>query len=267
MYVAGYNKTRLNRETEKLQDLFDLPYKEFVLGSSKVLISFIYDTIEKGRRRGISEVLSMSEAALRSNDPDAVMRSRILNYLETTYSEEIEKILKVETLSLDLIRELFDGYETSDGRIIGGLRSAKDAAEVRGQVSRYLESTPDHPGLLILRASSELFCSDYDKAIVTGTLEAAIKYANEQIGYSLYAGEFYKIFAWSVVRTGERDINIYSELVKDLLERFDNVEFARYVLHFSPHNRDFLLLPTRYITNKNCQRINEILRRKSNVGA
>lgn len=267
MYVAGYNKTRLNRETEKLQVLFDLSYKEFLLGSSKVLISFIYDTIEKGRRRGISEVLSMSEAALKSDDPDLTMRNRILNYLETTYSEEIEKILNVDRLSLELIRDLIDGYETSDGRIIGGLRSSKDAAEVRGQVSRYLESTPDHPGLLILRALSELFCSDYDKSVVIGTLEAAINYANEQIGYSLYAGEFYKMIAWSVVRMGERDLNIYTELASDLLERFDKIEFAEFILHFAPFHKEFLLLPTRFITNKNCQRIDEIMRRKQNVGA
>ncbi len=266
-YVAGYNITRMNKETAKLQEVFEFAYKDFLIEASKTLINFIYDTIEKGRRRGISEVLMLAEAALKANNPDEVIRNRILRYLETTYSEEIEKILNVEELKLEYISDLIDGYETSDGRIIGGLRSPKDAEEIRGQVSRYLESRPDHPGLLILRAISEMFCSDYNKTIVLSTLETAIKYANEQVGYSIYANEFYKMIAWSTVKIGERDIEIYTELIKELLDRFKNIQFAKYILHFSANDKRFMMLPTQFIIETNCVRINQIIRRKNNVRA
>ena len=260
LYVAGYNKTRINKETEKLQEIFDLPYKDFIIGSSKVLISFIYDTIEKGKRRGIAEVLNLAESALSSGNHDEVIRNRILRYLETSYSEEIEKILNVDELKLDLIKDFIDGYETLDGRIIGGLRSPKDAEEIRGQVSRYLESNPDHPGLLILRAISELFCNDYNKSVVLSTLDAAIKYANEQVGYSIHNTEFYKMVAWSVVKIGEKDIEIYNELIEELLDRFNDLEFAKQMMQFASEELKMVEIPFKYIMQKNCHRINHILR-------
>lgn len=265
LYVAGYNKTRINKETEKLQEIFDLPYRDFIINASKVLISFIYDTIEKGKRRGIAEVLNLSEAALSSDNHDEVIRNRILRYLETSYSEEIEKILNVDELKLDLIRDFIDGYETLDGGIIGGLRSPKDAEEIRGQVSRYLESNPDHPGLLILRAISELFCKDYNKSIVLSTLDAAIKYANEQVGYSIQNYEFYKMVAWSIIKIGEKDNEIYNELTLELLERFNDLEFAKIIIKLSEDNLNFMLLPMQYIMKTNHKRINKIIRGKNNV--
>lgn len=265
LYVAGFNKTRINREKEKLQELFDLPYKDFIINSSKVLISFIYDTIEKGKRRGIAEVLNLAEAALSSNNHDEIIRNRILRYLETSYSEEIEKILNVEELKLNLIRDFIDGYETTDGRIIGGLRSPKDAEEIRGQVSRYLESNPDHPGLLILRAISELFCNDYNKSIVLSTLDAAIKYANEQVGYSIHNTEFYKMIAWSVIKIGEKDIEIYNELIEELLDRFNDLELAKIIIRFSENNSNFMIMPVQYIMKTNYKRINQIIGRNKNV--
>ncbi len=269
VYVSGYNKTRVNKETEKLQLGYDLQFKDFIINSCWVLISFIYDTIEKGRRRGISEILSLAEEALgadNSDKRDEIIRKRILRYLETTYSEEIEKILTVDVLKLDIIKDLIDGYETKDGKIIGGLRSSKDAEEIRGQVSRFLESTPDHPALLILRALSELFSSNYDKLQVISNFEAAIKYAKDQLGYSIDSDEFYKIIAWSVVKIGERDIKIYNELISDLLESFNNLDLAKHTLRFSLNNSKFMYLPAQYILNENHNRINQIIWRKNNVG-
>ena len=113
----------------------------------------------------------------------------------------------------------------------------------------------------------DVFCSDYNKSMVLETFEAAIKYANDQVGYSIYADEFYKMIAWSVVKIGEREFDIFNGLIRELLERFENFQLAKYVLQFSENNNQFKILPTQYILKSNCNKINEIIRRKNNVGA
>ena len=57
--------------------------------------------------------------------------------------------------------------------IAGGIGSPREAEELRGQVSRYLESYPDHPALLILRTVSESLSKDRDKIIAKQNLLAA----------------------------------------------------------------------------------------------
>jgi ATP-dependent DNA helicase RecQ len=259
-YVAGYSKSRVNKETEKLQDVFEEEMREFILKSSEVLIRFIYDTIEKGRRRAFSEMLQLAESAKNSDDPDRVIRDRVIRYFETTYSEEIEKILNVESLKFDFIRDLIDGYEAYDGRIIGGLRSTRDAEEIRGQVSRYLESYPDNPGLLMVRALSEAFSSDYNKTITISSFEAALKFANEQVGYSIKKQDFIDLIAWSLSRIGQRDLEIYEDLSYEMINRFEEQEFARKLMEFSDNNDDVLYVPSNYLVNFQCSRISQIVK-------
>ena len=166
LYVSGYSRLRVNRETEIMQQYFDLSEVDFLIKACETLVSFIYDTVEKGKRRALNEAFLMFEEASKSSNPDSTIRGRILNYLQTTYSEEIERILNEDNLQLKLIRDLIEGHENNRGDFIGGLRSTLDAEELRGQVSRYLESNPDQPVLLILRAISEMFSNDTNLDIV-----------------------------------------------------------------------------------------------------
>ena len=259
-YVSGYSKTRVNKETEKLQAFFDLDYYDFIIKSSEVLIEFIYDTIEKGRRRAFSEILQLAEAAYISEDKDKVIRDRVMLYFQTTYSEEIDKILNAESIKVDFIRDLIDGYEASNGRIIGGLRSTRDAEEIRGQVSRYLESYPDNPGLLLVRALSEVFSSDYSKDVAVSSFEAAVKYGNEQIGYSAKRDDYYQLIAWAMIRIGQRKMEIFEDLASDIVTNFDNIEFAKELINTSENDEKLMYIPSAYVVNKMCDEVNEILR-------
>ena len=47
-------------------------------------------------------------------------------------------------------------------------------------------------------------------------IRCRIKYANEQLAID-YNTEFYKMIAWSVIKIGEKDIEIYNELIEELL--------------------------------------------------
>lgn len=259
-YVAGYSKSRVNKETEKLQNIFDEEMREFIIKSSEVLIRFIYDTIEKGRRRAFSEMLQLAESARNSDNPDKVIRERVIRYFETTYSEEIEKILNLEGLKFDFIRDLIDGYEAYDGRIIGGLRSTRDAEEIRGQVSRYLESYPDNPGLLMVRALSEAFCSDYNKSITISSFEAALKFAGELVGYSIKRDDFVDLIAWSLSRIGQRDMEIYEDLTYEMIGKFQEKEFARRLMEFSDDNDEVLYVPSKYLVDLQCRKITNVLK-------
>jgi len=260
-YVSGYNKSRVNIEAEKLQEFFDDEFGQFVINAANVLIDFIYDTIEKGRRRGIQEMLLLSEAAINADDPDKVIRERVLRYLETTYTEEIERVLNADKLGFNEIRGLLEGHENRNGSIIGGIRSPKDAAEIRGQVSRYLESTPDHTGLLILRALSELFCSDSNTKTLIETLNAAIMYAKEKVGYNqIEIDDFYNLIAWSCSKISEKDRSLYSEVISELLETFDDESFAKFAMNYL--NKDEIYEPGLFFINKKTDQINSILRRK-----
>ena len=130
-----------------------------------VLLRFIYDVIERGRRRALGEML----LAATVEPGDAAIRSRILRYLESTqYSEALEAVIAAP-----------------DGGLMGAMdtaqtvRSPSDAAELRGQVSRYLESYPDHPALLMVRAVSEAACARPDRRTVRQNFLAACGRAGE----------------------------------------------------------------------------------------
>ena len=179
-YVQGYNKGRVASERAKVEKHLGEDFGPFVRSASRILIEFIYDTIERGRRRALREMLSLSEEALRSDSPDKTVRERLLRYLETTYSREIEDVLS-ETDRFTRLMELVDGkVEMTSGEVIGGLRSPKDALEIRGQAARYLESYPDHPGLLTLRAVAEAHCPDCSVTTVVDNLHAALNFAIER---------------------------------------------------------------------------------------
>ncbi len=89
-YVSGYLESRARIEKEKAEKLNHLEYESFIVELTRLLITFIYDVIESGRRRGINEMLQVAEG---KTDSESIKR-RILDYLETNeFSEDFERIL------------------------------------------------------------------------------------------------------------------------------------------------------------------------------
>jgi ATP-dependent DNA helicase RecQ len=248
MYVRGYNKSRVTKEVNKLENIIDQQYNSFVLEACKVLLEFIYDTIEKGRRRALNEMLVLSEDALKSSDIDEAVHNKIINYFESTYSEEIERILNDDDLGFAAIMELMDGYESTSGELLGGIRSPKDAEEIRAQVSRYLESTPDHPGLLMLRALSELFCMNYDIDAIFQNLLAAMKFATER--YDVSDNELYVFLCWFLSKSYERNPLTYKRVASEIIHRVDNIEFAKLLISKCENDDEMLIEPSTYYFSK-----------------
>ncbi len=107
------------------------------------LLEFVYDEIERKRRRMI---LNMAEAA--ESPDDKTFRVRIINYLETS-----EFTKKLDKISREMIPQ-----EWVD--IASGIEDVNSAQRLLGGCRRALESYPDHPGLLLLSSYARLFTSD-----------------------------------------------------------------------------------------------------------
>lgn len=258
-YVASYNKGRVRKEVDRAKGKLNLDYDEFAKVMAHQLIEFIYDTVEKGRRRGLREMLTLAEAACESRNQDKSVRERVLRYLESTYSEEIDKVLNSEGYGFDQIVELIDGYETEDGEMIGGIRSPKDAEQIRGQVARYLESTPDHPGLLFLRSLSEMYCAGYQEEIVSQNTLSGMMYAMDR--YGMDESEVYKTTTWILDLAHKRNPELYKHMIDFFAEEMpDSIEFFEFLIHDPGIQKDRLLKPYSWIMKKLCKTSVELIR-------
>ncbi|MEX2028282.1 MAG: RecQ family ATP-dependent DNA helicase [Candidatus Curtissbacteria bacterium] len=257
-YVEGYNRGRVAQEREKFLEHKNLPLADFVQQAAGVLIAFIYDTIEKGRRRAFREILSMSEEAVSvGGDEDALIRDRILRYLETTYSAEIQQILD-DVGSFNNLKIIFDGGVTAEsGEAIGGVRSSHDASEIRGQVARYLESYPDHPGLLLLRSLSEIYCTNPDYELAFQNIEASCNFASDR--YRIPKSILYDILTWSLEKIYNRNKLVYDDYVARLNGMLDDREFSRALISYAGADENMLYAPSVCIFNKISKRAIQII--------
>ncbi len=132
------------------------------------MIGYCYDTIERARRRAIFEAM---EAAKQGRDPER-FRRRLLDYLQEGMDPDaFQSLVGSETINFDTCVEM-----------VGKVNNAVEAGELRGITIRFLESYPDHPALLMLRAVSESMSEDCDDSVVLDSLRnlfgaAAAKYS------------------------------------------------------------------------------------------
>ena len=151
-YVAGYHHgpaAQQRADAERLPE----EWTAFTRGILKQYILFVYEVIERNRRRAIAEML---DACKSGSGED--LRARALAYLQKTeFSELLDSVLASKKWAgMDLIPEAAANVQNSTG-----------AAALRGAVSRQLESYADHPGLLAVRALAEALADDgYIEAVV-----------------------------------------------------------------------------------------------------
>ncbi len=128
---------------------------------ARVLIEFVYDVIERSRRRMIQESALLARRAQQDDE----IRRRLLDYLqEGIGAERINQLLDQSGISLPDWCEL-----------VAKCQTAMDAGELRGLCIRALETYPDHPGLLLARAAAEAMCSDRDEGVSSRGIGAAIR--------------------------------------------------------------------------------------------
>ena len=250
-YIAGYNRGRVADEVAKLTPSLSEPILNFIGRSYGVLIEFIYETIEKGRRRGLREMVTLADNAANSADQSSQVREKILAYLQTAYNEEIEDILN-ETNTIENLRASILGKtDPASGELLGGLQSPIQSRDMRGQVGRYLESYPDHPGLLLLRGISELFCTDFDVRDVIENIQAGLSQAS---AYGLSDRDVKSLLCQAVLESSNRFPGRADTVAALLLDGLNDVEFGRELLGMPNVSPLVVFRSAQFLLNKNTQK-------------
>jgi len=217
-YVASYLYSRRQTEIEKASRLLSLSHPEFIIEMVNLLLHFIYDVIERGRRRALQEMLFCTE---KPNDRD--IRKRILQVLQVLpeYRKKLDQIIDDKDIGIVKCKDLFTS-----------VRSPNEAAELRGQVSRYLESYPDHPALLMLRSLSEVFSRDRNVEVAKQNFIASISSALTNYGIS--DDIVFDFAAWAVSVIARRNVELAKLLIITLLNIHPNRELAREMINNLP---------------------------------
>lgn len=210
-FVRGYSQDRAIQERQKSEKHIDFEHNQFIHYVIGLLISFVYDVIEKGRRRALYEMMQVTT----EHKSDKAIRKRILDYLEATqYSEELEMIVNGMYAGLAQVKITFEK-----------IRSPNDASELRGQVSRYLESYPDHPGLLLLRALSEIKTKDGNEQVTFENFTSAVFSAIDN--YGITKPLLFEIVVWGIKQVFTTNCKLADELMLRMLVRFPERELTR----------------------------------------
>jgi ATP-dependent DNA helicase RecQ len=209
-------------EVEKASELKNLPIDKFILSIIELLLDFIYGIIERGRRRALLEMIEVCN--LKS---DKEIRSRILQYLEATeYTEYLEKLVDSQDFGYQVCKE-----------IIESIPSPNEAAKVRGQVSRYLESYPDHPSLLMLRALSEIIAKEKNYSVVKQNFFASSK---SIFRYKINNTDLLDFLAWSISIISNYNLQLGKELTEEVLKAFYKIEYIRELVKHLPENLKYI---------------------------
>jgi ATP-dependent DNA helicase RecQ len=184
-YIGAYQSGLVETLLRNLSAATDRTLKDFVLFSSEVLIDFVYEHIERARRRSLAEMLSAAQQAASGGD----LRDRVLRHLEwSEFDDALDAVIASSAGGIDQL-----------GPVLEGIQTATDAAVLRGTVARLLESYPDQPGLLLLRSLAESLSRDVDDTVVILNLEAAIKFARG--GYGIEPEDIAQVLAQVVIFT------------------------------------------------------------------
>jgi ATP-dependent DNA helicase RecQ len=162
-FVGGYQRALSTRYRKMLADFQAPGHQEFVEFSLRALGDFVYETIERARRRSLLEMLNAS-----SHGDGEALRLRILAYLQTSeFDELLDRVINDSQVGgLDRIESLLEL-----------IVSPTEAAALRGAVARYLTAYPDVPGLLVIRAVTEALAKDCDEDTVRQNAEAAVGFS------------------------------------------------------------------------------------------
>ena len=167
-YVRSVAPGKIGSNRRRVSDIDPDPknHRQALIELAKVYIEFIYDEIERARRRAIQEVILLA----RQSKSDADVRTRLLDYLQEGLDHRgIDKLLRHEQVDLNEWIDLVDK-----------IGNPIEAGELRGICIRALESSADHPGLLLVRGVVETMTSDYYWNVASTSIARAIKVGLEK---------------------------------------------------------------------------------------
>ena len=163
-------------------DLEELTLEGTILLCTRLLIEYVYDTIERSRRRSLREMWLAARES-RTN-PEEEFRQRILDYLsQGDVAPVLERLAEQDHV------ELADWFEPLEQVAPG-----PDAAELRGNAARLLTSFPDHPGMLLARAWAEVRDPRGDLREFRSNLVTALESGRDR--YGLEPADFDPLAEW-----------------------------------------------------------------------
>ena len=187
-YVRRTQPGRVPAFERELRDDPPITATSRVLANAGRLVAFIYETVVRSRQRALDEMIALAQTAT----DDQSIRDRILRYLELgRIAGELETLVDEEPFSFSSWQELYLQIDTVD-----------DAREWRGATARYLESSPDHPGLLVGRALAEAVVPGGDMDTFAANLAQAIASAGER--YAVEPDSLASFLEWQLNWLHER---------------------------------------------------------------
>ena len=146
------------------------PLIEAIMATASILLDFIYDTIERSRRRSLLEMWLAARES--EGEADSKFRERILAYLsQGSIAPKLEQFAEeAEFRYQDWLNLLVD------------VQVADDAQELRGDAARLLGSYPDHPGLLLARGYCEAIDPAGDMTEFAANIDQSFRLARERYG-------------------------------------------------------------------------------------
>ena len=165
-YVSRFDRAQAASVEEdllgRLREAGERPEAQ-AIAAAAALVDYLYSSVERARRRAIQETVKMA----RTCENDQQIRQFMLNYLsEGKGLEVLEELLDAPRIDWDAFRRFFDDVES------GG---QAEAGRLLGMFGRALESRPEHPALLVCRATVEAIRDDGEPEMVEQNVRAALK--------------------------------------------------------------------------------------------
>lgn len=146
-YVRSVAPGKVGSSRRRIEAIEPTDHFDALVKLITAFIEFSYDEIERARRRAIQESILLA----RQSKTDSEVRKRLLDYLQEGVGyEKINELILCE--QVDLLAWL---------ELTARIGNSIEAGEIRGLCIRALESSPDHPGLLLIRGVVETMASDY----------------------------------------------------------------------------------------------------------
>ena len=176
----------------------------------RVFLEFVYEEIEKKRRRAIFNMAEVADAYSNSES----FRNELLNYLEKSQFTQLlneisKKLAPMEWVDIALKVEDVD----SANHLLGGCRRA-------------LESNPEHPGLIFLNAFSKLIIPTHQNDLPYYEFQRAIKSLTLSPELFRALNEFMEII-------NRKRPSFIEDFCFIVLDEFPQRDFARSVLMYS----------------------------------
>jgi ATP-dependent DNA helicase RecQ len=168
-HVERNQPGRLEALKERVETLAPSGLEETISVCAEQLVKFIYDTVERARRRALREMWLAARESTAA--PNSQFRQRILDYLsQGDIAPSLERLIDAPRFSYRVWMDLIDEIDVSD------------LGEVRGSAARLLQSAPDHPGLLLCRGVVETLAADGDLNEFGSALRDSLLFAESRYG-------------------------------------------------------------------------------------